>query len=347
MRILIIRRDNIGDLVCTTPLIRALRVRYPQARIYALVNSYNAPILDGHPDVDRIYSYTKAKHREGRQTLADVYLRRVITLWRLRRERVEYALIAGAHHLPRALRLARLVRPQHIIGFTEPGYRSVKHIDMGIPYTLPKPMHEVEDIFRLLAPLGIVGRPPTMLLRPSPAEVAFAGRALEQFGPVAGKTVVGFHISARKPSNRWPAERFVELINNIHHRHDAVSMLFWSPGSSENPWHPGDDDKAEAILAQCRGLRIIPYRTDHLNQLVGGLASCSHVICSDGGAMHIAAAVGANLVCLFGGTDPARWHPWRSRHVLLRPDSRRVEDISADDALQALEQLWDGKVASQ
>src|SRR5262249_6206403 len=61
-RSLVIRRDNIGDLVCTTPLIAALRRRYPEAWIAALVNHYAAPVLDNNPDLDAVFSYEKAKH---------------------------------------------------------------------------------------------------------------------------------------------------------------------------------------------------------------------------------------------------------------------------------------------
>ena len=63
LKILVIRRDNIGDLVCTTPLISALRLRYPRAHIAALVNTYNRQVLEGHPDLDAVYAYAKAKHR--------------------------------------------------------------------------------------------------------------------------------------------------------------------------------------------------------------------------------------------------------------------------------------------
>ena len=60
-RFLVIRRDNIGDLVCTTPLIAALRRARPGAFIAALVNSYNREVLDGNPHLDRVYAYGKAK----------------------------------------------------------------------------------------------------------------------------------------------------------------------------------------------------------------------------------------------------------------------------------------------
>lgn len=50
-RILIVRRDNIGDLICTLPLISAIRQLNPKARIDMLVNSYaGAPVVLGNPD---------------------------------------------------------------------------------------------------------------------------------------------------------------------------------------------------------------------------------------------------------------------------------------------------------
>src|SRR5260221_14738419 len=58
-RLLLIQRDNIGDLVLSTPFIRVLRARYPSARIDALVNSYNAPVLERNPHVDSVFAYTK------------------------------------------------------------------------------------------------------------------------------------------------------------------------------------------------------------------------------------------------------------------------------------------------
>lgn len=53
-RILVIRRDNIGDLVCTIPMISALRQRFPEAYPAALVNSYNAPVLANNPELNAV-----------------------------------------------------------------------------------------------------------------------------------------------------------------------------------------------------------------------------------------------------------------------------------------------------
>jgi heptosyltransferase-3 len=334
--ILVIRRDNIGDLVCTTPLIHALRQKFPQGDISVLVTSYVAPILKNNPDVDQVYFYTKLKHRGDASSAGRVIWNRMALMARLRRRRFDYAIIGGARFLPRGLRLARLIRPRHIIGFTEAGRRGIRHIDMGVPYTLPHPLHEVEDVFRLLQPLGIEGAPSPMRVYPDAASVAaaaFAARGL------ARSHVIGVHVSARKTTNRWPAENFITLIRALHRRYDASFMLFWSPGSASNPLHPGDDEKAQAILAGLPGVPVLPFATERLEDLMAGLACCHQVICSDGGALHIAAALGKPIVCFFGKSEASRWYPWAVPHQLLQPASNEASDVAPAQAEAAFIKL--------
>ena len=57
VKILFIRRDNIGDLICTTPALRAVRGAFPHARIGVLANTYNTDALLGNPDVDDVFVY--------------------------------------------------------------------------------------------------------------------------------------------------------------------------------------------------------------------------------------------------------------------------------------------------
>jgi heptosyltransferase-3 len=106
-KILVIRRDNIGDLVCTTPLISALRRRFPQGWLGALVNSYNAPVLDGNPDLDEVFVYTKAKHRGDGESLPGILWRRLKMMRRLRAMELDDVIIATTSPQPRVVALAR------------------------------------------------------------------------------------------------------------------------------------------------------------------------------------------------------------------------------------------------
>ena len=336
LKFLMIRRDNIGDLVCTTPLFTALRAHYPNAEICALVNSYNAPVLENHPEIDAVYVYTKAKHRTATERLLGVYWRRLQLFLALRRKHFDYAILAAPHCVPRALKLARMARPRHIIGFIDTRNRPAA-IDIAIPYGPPAPIHETEDIFRLLAPLGITEKPQQLRVYPDPAQLKKVAAAL---GHSHRRQRIGIHISARKPSQRWPSQNVVELIRILHERHQVVFALFWSPGEPDNPLHPGDDDKARQIIDQVTGLPVTAMPTNTLNELIAGISMCDAVICSDGGAMHLAAGLEKPILCFFGKSDSTRWHPWGVPYALLQPPSLNVADIDTNQAAAAFTHLW-------
>jgi heptosyltransferase III len=337
-RILVIRRDNIGDLVCTTPTLRALRAHYPQALLCVLVNSYNVAVLDHHSDIDQVFAYTKAKHRPPGQSVLSVYIDRLRLIARLRRMRFDYVILAGPGLQERSLRFARAIAPRHIVGFTDDAKPKSRLIDIGIAYRpVPQPIHEVEDTFRLLAALGIDGPPPSLRVVPAAERQAQARLSLGGLGN-QGK-VIGVHISARKPSQRWPVGHFVELIAQLCREPGARVVLFWSPGDSANPLHPGDDAKAQAILRATEGLAVTPWPTAELGELIAGLSVCDWVICSDGGAMHVAAGLGKPILCFFGKSESTRWYPWGVPYVLLQPPSLEVSDISVAEALAGVETL--------
>jgi ADP-heptose:LPS heptosyltransferase len=84
---------------------------------------------------------------------------------------------------------------------------------------------------------------------------------------------------------------------------------------------------------------LLAYPTHELRDLTAALSLADYVICSDGGAMHIAAALGKPVLCFFGDSDATRWHPWGVPYRLLQPDSRDAMDISLAAALQAFREL--------
>lgn len=337
MKILIIRRDNIGDLICTTPLFEAIRQHYPDAYLAALVNSYNAPAIQGNPHLDAIFAYTKGKHADG-EPVWRAYLRRVALLWKLRGMEFDYVLLATSGFAVRSLKLARLLAPKHIVGFiTEKSGSPV--IDLAIPHGDGGRLHETEDMYRLLAPFGVDGPIPRLTVVPD-ASVAESLRA--SLPAVVGEgtgPLVALHISARKEKQRWPIERFSEFAHRLHADSNARFLVFWSPGDENNPFHPGDDGKAAKLLSLLSDLPAAPVHTGQLAELMAGLSICDAAVLSDGGAMHLAAGLGKPLVCFFGNSPAERWHPWGVPYALLQKSSRDVADISVDEAIEAFDSL--------
>jgi ADP-heptose:LPS heptosyltransferase len=76
-----------------------------------------------------------------------------------------------------------------------------------------------------------------------------------------------------------------------------------------------------------------------LRDLIAGVDCCDQFICSDGGAMHIAADLGKPLLCFFGDSNAQQWHPWQVPHQLLQPESKQINDISPKMAVEAFIEL--------
>lgn len=324
-RILIVRRDNIGDLVCTTPLMRALRERYPDAWLGALVNSYNAPVLDGNPDLDEVFVYTKAKHRTNAASLAGIYWRRLRMMLRLSAMKLDEVILAAPTPQPRGVALARWLAPTRIVGFGDlPG------LDVALPLAAV-PVTEAEDVFRLARLHGVETPPPACRVVPPQGCTRPAALA------------IAVHISARKPSQRWPAERFAELMKTLRQSQAMSFTLLWSPGAADNPLHPGDDAKAKRVMELLGpGFPVEAVATATLPQLIATLARCHAMICADGGAMHLAAGLGLPIVCLFGDSGAERWRPWGVPYRLLQKPSRQVADIEIGEVAAAFNELRAG-----
>lgn len=307
-RILVIRRDNIGDLACTTPLIDGLRARWPGAHLAALVTTYNAEVLARNPALDAVYVYEKLKHR--REGLWSYVRSRLAQERQLRRERWDAVLVPAPG--PQALKMAHGLRPGQVL---------------ASPTTFRKGLHEVERTFELGRALGVAGAPGPMRVYPDPERT----RAL---APLTGAgPCFAVHMSARRATQQWPLERYSALCGALSER--GRVMLLWAPGARDDPRHPGDDAAAQEVLRRAASPGVVPLPTPDLATLIAALSRASLVVCPDGGAMHLAAALGKPVVALFGDSPVERWRPWGVPHRVLRPETKDLADLPLEPVLEA------------
>jgi heptosyltransferase III len=314
-RILIVRRDNIGDLVCTTPLVAGLRAQLPRAWLGALVTTYNSEVLARNPALDEVFVFEKLKHRTG--GLLSHFRSRIGQLSLLRRQNLDCVLVPAPS--PQALKLARNLKPERVIAAST---------------TVPAGTHEVERTFELGRSLGVAGSPGPMRIFPDP------GRTLGLAKELGAGPFTAMHISARRPAQRWPLERYAALAERL-----SVSgrvMLLWAPGSRDNPVHPGDDEAAREVMHMVRAANrgaVVPVATADLKTLIAALSLAGRVICPDGGAMHLAAALGKPVIALFGDSPVERWRPWAVPYRVVRPESRNLADLALEPVLEAIRTL--------
>ena len=309
LNILIIRRDNIGDLLCTTPLFRALKDQLKVDRLDVVTNAYVAPVLKGNRYIDALYIYHKLKH--GHTSFFKVITERLRLISNLRQHHYDYILAFDQ----RAVNLTRYLRKTKVLTPTQDWSEHT----------------EVERVWEMGQRFGIKGVPGPLVL------------PLQLYDPssdIKNIQTLGIHISARRVRQQYPIKQWVGLIRALHARDPKLSFhIFWSPGDTKNPMHPGDDEKAETLKNTLNNLPIKFMPTPSLESLIEGMRTCGSMVMADGGAMHIAAGLNRPIVALFGDSNPKRWRPWGVPHTIIQPNTHDVRDIEVSTIVDAWRDL--------
>jgi lipopolysaccharide heptosyltransferase II len=282
--ILIIKPGAVGDLLQMTPVIRALRRTYPDAKITLMVGAEStATLFRNDPHLVRVMV-----HDRSRTSL--------FTTWTdLRKERFDLVLNFQRSNL-RTWLLITAALPCRLLVYRKERQRSI---------------HAVVNYLDTLAPLGI---PATdlqleLFLDDASREFArdlFASRGLDE------RSVVALNPGATHTVNRWPAERFAELADLIAHSLPAKTLIIGGPD---------DTALAEDIIARSRSKPLSIAGRTSLLQLGAVLERCSLLVSGDTGPLHMATAVGTRVIALFGAADPDRTGPVGTGHRIVRAPS--------------------------
>jgi ADP-heptose:LPS heptosyltransferase len=306
MQILLVRLRLIGDVVFTTPAIRAIRTRFPDARLTYLVEDAAAPDVAGNPHLDEVIAIPRTR---GLARVLDD--RKVGRALRARR----FDLVVDFHGGPRGSWLTWLTGATERIGYTVVG-RSWMYTTAVARSRELRPRHSVENQWDLLAVLGVP--PPDRALdqleMPEDAGArAEVDRRLVAAGVTGNAPIVVMHVSAGNPFRRWPVESFAAVASALVRRDPARAVVLTSgPSEREAAERAGELARADAGEAGARILRIGEVSLAELRALVGRAAL---YIGGDSGPLHIAGTTRTPVVGLFGPTLAIRSMPWRDPAV--------------------------------
>jgi lipopolysaccharide heptosyltransferase II len=303
LNILLVRLRLIGDVVFTTPAIRALRRHYPDARITYIVEEEAEPVVRHNPHLDHVI-VARSPHAPGRLR-ADIALVR-----RLRREK--YDLAIDFHGGPRSSLLTWLSGAPQRIGYEVAGRSWMYTTRVPRPRTL-RPRHSVVSQWDVLLPLGIA--PPDAEIDATempedPAAAASVARRLTGAGIGPGNPIVVVHVSAGNPFRRWPAASFVELVCRLASK-DPKRRIILTSGPSDAEAAAAVARDARARLTADERAAIVECGDFDLAELRALIARAALYIGGDSGPLHIAGTTGVRVVGLYGPTLPIRSQPFR------------------------------------
>ncbi len=335
--ILIIRLSAIGDVIHTLPALAALRRALPRARIGWVVEDLSAPLLEGHPQIDRLYVIPK---RRWRGQWSRVWRSEVVPFFRAIRADGWDAAIDFQGLTKSGLAAWASGAPVRV-GFRGKDSREINCLFVNRRiYPPEEARHVVERNLALLAGVdvepprepvygkihvredeigwarGVIAdwgaewaaawRPPT---RESEGGGQENGSGLEGRGGIAL-----LNPGAGWPTKRWPPWHFVELGARLHAAAGLRSVVVWGP--REEPLR----DAIRGGLQE-RAVPVQAAPPTSLRQLAALCLGAALFVSGDTGPAHLAAMMGIPTLALFGASDGRRNSPWGPRVATLQLDS--------------------------
>jgi heptosyltransferase-3 len=290
--ILVIRLRSIGDTVLTTPSLFSLRRFLPAAKIDVLLEDWVAPVLQGSDLVDRII--TIPRH----STAARARIAREL-------HRAQYDVVYNLHGGTTATFLTRATGAKHRVGFDNYQYARLHNHVAPSPLEIwgQPTLHSAEQQLALIGWTGVpvTDRPPTQLAVTDRAARSVAAK-LSHRGIGDQQRLAVIHPAAALETKRWATENFARVAEDLTARGFTPVVIV---AANENRML---DDLIEQSSVAITGLNDLS-----LPEVTALAARASLFVGNDSGIAHIAAAVGAPSVVIFGSSNRNHWRPWTTR----------------------------------
>jgi ADP-heptose:LPS heptosyltransferase len=320
-RAMFIQLRRIGDVLMCTPAIRAFKSRYPDCELDFLTEL--PAVLSGNPHLKKIQYVDRSK------AFDIVYQIRLLKAIRNR----QYDIIVDFFANPRSAYYSFLSGAPIRLSY---GYGHRKWAYNMTPVKSPEPTYAALDRLNLLKEAGVESNDPRLDFYISNSEREFARRAINSVsrGPLISLSPV-----SRREFNRWPIDNYARLADSLIREFDANVILLAGPG---------EESIAAEVARLMKGRPMIPH-INSLGELGAILERVSFHIGNDNGPKHIAVAMGAPTLTVYGPHNNISWtYPDISRHFWIAPDEfcedcrlKRHRRKTNCITLIPMEKVWD------
>lgn len=304
-RIIIVRMDRVGDLILSTPAIKAVRGAYPDSHIALLVRPYTKEAVDGNPYVNEIITYDKSNGEKG-------LLGKIKFIVGLRNKRFDLAIILHPKNSSHVFAFLAGI-PERLGYDKKMGMLLTKKVPHTKQYGL---RHEIDYTLGLLRYIGIVSSDKNLHMPVNRSSEERIKDLFDKNGISQKDLVITIHPAASCISRRWALERFAKVSDMLAEKHGAKIVIISGPGSDKIM-----GDKV-AKLMKSEPLNLSGKTS--ISDIASVLRRSKLLVSNDSGPVHISCAVGTPVISIFSrknrGISPERWRPVGKRDIVLHKD---------------------------
>jgi ADP-heptose:LPS heptosyltransferase len=323
--ILVIDFGQLGDVVMSLPALRAIRDKFPRARITVAVGKPCADLIELSRCADGTLAVDRVALRDGFKPLSVLRLLQLVRDVRRR----QFDFVIDLHSLSETNLLGFLSgAPRRLYSRRPRSLDFLANFKPRPPFEADhRGRHLVDRYLDVLTPLELHNAPAVPRLATRAVDDQKIERILKKAKADTGAPLVGLFPGAGHPSRCWPLERFAELADFLMRNQGACVLVFCGP--EERPLLPAMRTlfpKATVILDRLS----IP-------ELAAAQARLTVFVSNDTGPMHVAAAVGSPIVLLLDKRAPDSYLPRASQRRVIY--SNTIPNISVEEVYSATREL--------
>lgn len=331
---LIIRQHNqLGDMLAGVSLFRAIKEKYPDCKITVIASPANYQAVKKNRYIDTLVNFNK------KRLFSIFYFLRLIGVLRKGYDVVIVPVVVSisftSNLLARLSKSTIRIGPESLEGKTN---KSAYFFDRLVKLDWRhQPDSNVADrILDIVRPFGINTNNYRSEISFEKKDLLTAEKFIKTLDYTKKEILIGIHVGAGKPPNRWSLNKYIELIEKLKKEY---AVCFYLTGSSA--------DKEELDYMKKNLPFEIKVFLNHSIAEVAALVSKTHLfITNDTGIMHVAGATNTPQISIFGPTNPFNWAPVGANKIFLRK-SEFIDDITVDDVYSACKMALSGKKQSK
>lgn len=319
-RILLVKRHELGDFLLFSPVLPAVRKRFPDARMVICTRGYTKDVVLKDPLVDDVLII--------HERLSNWRVKDLISATRCLLPGFDLAIVFNttSHSFTSDI-VTLLGRARYRIGPTEPTFPGMKgnpfyNLEVSIP---PEKTHMSERHLSIVEPLGVSIDETRERMHVGRRWEDEAVSLIESWGADHEGLLFAIHPGGARAFARWPLEKYAELGDRLSLLPNAKVVMIAGRGES---W--GEDVarhmKTEPIICKVTVLKLLAAILKQVQVYVG----------NDTGLLHVAASVGTKSVGIYGRTDPDIWKPKGSHVIALRSEVMNMNTIEVEEVYSAV-----------
>jgi ADP-heptose:LPS heptosyltransferase len=292
--ILVVSSTAIGDTVMSTPAIRAIRERYPNAKIIAHFNIKNMELFENNPHIDGIIPYYGGWKNFFK------------TIKEFRKHKFDVAVILHGNE-PQATPMAYLGGARFIVKVPIPKKFGFLISNKNNGFEDPWKHHAIDVRLKTVSFIGCNNSNKEMVLKVDEGDRIRILNLLKNYGITPDKKLIGFQVGAANKFKMWTHEKFIELGKRLLNYDKNIFILILGSKEEKNLCNYIRDSIRENVLSLAGILSM-----KELKSLIGNLQL---LVTNDTGAMHIAVALKIKTVSLFCPTNAWGVGPVQDLHL--------------------------------